>query len=197
MDRPHRLGRPADVLGAKRRDRPLDRRHGRRSRSGDPAPAGRGGGGGMSAVGDGSRAREPSGSLLRRIAWHWRHDPKRELWIGWWTMVVFYNLYGLLFFVVTRTQPPPKPSLDARRDRAVVRRSALRPALRLRLRLHRRRRDGDHERDARLFDAAHVGESRVRVLVPRDLRARDASRHAAHGHRAARSAPCDPTAIPR
>jgi hypothetical protein len=34
---------------------------------------------------------------------------KRELWIAWWTMVVFYQLFGLLFFVVTRTQPPPKP----------------------------------------------------------------------------------------
>jgi hypothetical protein len=52
---------------------------------------------------------ESSGSLLHRIAWHWRHDPKIELWIAWWTMVVFYNLFGLLFFVVTRTQPPPKP----------------------------------------------------------------------------------------
>jgi hypothetical protein len=54
----------------------------------------------------------PSGSLPRRIAWHWRHDEKRELWIGWWTLVVFYNLYGLLFFVIARTQPPPEPSLD-------------------------------------------------------------------------------------
>jgi len=54
----------------------------------------------------------PSGSLVRKVAWHWRHDEKRELWIGWWTLVVFYNLYGLLFFVVTRTQPPPQPSLD-------------------------------------------------------------------------------------
>jgi hypothetical protein len=52
---------------------------------------------------------ERSGSLLRRIVWHWHHDPKRELWIAWWTMVVFYQLFGLLFFVVTRTQPPPKP----------------------------------------------------------------------------------------
>ena len=42
---------------------------------------------------------EASGSLPRRIAWHWRHDPKIELWIAWWTMVVFYNLFGLLFFV--------------------------------------------------------------------------------------------------
>jgi hypothetical protein len=54
----------------------------------------------------------PSGSLIRKIAWHWRYDEKRELWIGWWTLVVFYNLYGLLFFVIARTQPPPKPSLE-------------------------------------------------------------------------------------
>ena len=53
----------------------------------------------------------PSGRL-RRIAWHWRHDEKRELWIGWWTLVVFYNLYGLLFFVIARTQPPPQPTLS-------------------------------------------------------------------------------------
>ena len=52
-------------------------------------------------------AEAPSGPIFRRIAWHWRHDPKIELWLGWWTMVVFYNLFGLLFFVVTRTQPPP------------------------------------------------------------------------------------------
>jgi hypothetical protein len=51
-------------------------------------------------------------SPLRKIAWHWRHDEKLELWLGWWTLVVFYNLYGLLFFVITRTQPPPRPSLD-------------------------------------------------------------------------------------
>ena len=54
-------------------------------------------------------AGEPPGSLLRRIAWHWHNNPKLELWIAWWTMVVFYQLFGLLFFVVTRTQPPPKP----------------------------------------------------------------------------------------
>jgi hypothetical protein len=59
-----------------------------------------------------SMPEETSGSLLRRIAWHWRYDEKRELWIGWWTLVVFYNLYGLLFFVITRTQPPPEPSLE-------------------------------------------------------------------------------------
>jgi len=51
----------------------------------------------------------PSGSLLHRVAWHWRHNPKRELWFAWWSMVVFYQVFGLVFFVLTRTQPPPKP----------------------------------------------------------------------------------------
>jgi len=57
----------------------------------------------------------PSGSLLERIAWHWRHDPKLELWIAWWALVVFYQLYGLLFFVITRVQPPPPAWWDAPR----------------------------------------------------------------------------------
>ena len=67
----------------------------------------------MSAATTGAAPEVPSGSLLRKIVWHWRYDEKRELWIGWWTLVVFYNLYGLLFFAIARTQPPPKPSLDA------------------------------------------------------------------------------------
>jgi hypothetical protein len=63
----------------------------------------------VSASETGPLPEEASGSLLRRILWHWRHDPKRELWIAWWTMVVFYQLFGLLFFVVSSTQPPPPP----------------------------------------------------------------------------------------
>ncbi len=56
---------------------------------------------------------------------NFRHHPKRELWFAWWVMVVFYNLYGLLFFLVTRVQPPPSPGwstpmilhwFDARHD---------------------------------------------------------------------------------
>jgi len=65
----------------------------------------------MSAATTGAVPEVPAGSLVRKIAWHWRYDEKRELWIGWWTLVVFYNLYGLLFFVIARTQPPPPPSL--------------------------------------------------------------------------------------
>jgi hypothetical protein len=36
-------------------------------------------------------------------------DPKRELWLAWYATIAFYNLYAIVFFVVTRTQPPGKP----------------------------------------------------------------------------------------
>jgi len=46
---------------------------------------------------------------LRRIAWHWRNNPKRELWFAWYTTVIFYNFYFIVFFPVTHAQPPPHP----------------------------------------------------------------------------------------
>lgn len=54
----------------------------------------------------------PAGSPIQRIAWHCRHNPKRELWLAWWTTVIFYQLFFLVFFVITRTQPPPDPGWD-------------------------------------------------------------------------------------
>jgi hypothetical protein len=53
-----------------------------------------------------------SGSAPSRFAWNFRFHPKRELWFAWWVIVVFYQLYGVLFFVVTRVQPPPSPAWD-------------------------------------------------------------------------------------
>jgi hypothetical protein len=67
----------------------------------------------------------PTGSAVSRFAWNFRHHPKRELWFAWWVLVIFYNLYGVLFFLVTRVQPPPSPGwstpmivhwFDARHD---------------------------------------------------------------------------------
>ncbi|WP_228534703.1 hypothetical protein [Nocardia sp. BSTN01] len=52
-------------------------------------------------------------SLVGRFVWHCRHNPKRELWFAWWTMVAFYNVFAAVFFVMTRTQPPPSPARDA------------------------------------------------------------------------------------
>lgn len=70
----------------------------------------------MSAPADAVTPLEPpSGSPLRRITWHWRHNPKRELWFAWWTTIVFYQLFFLVFFVLTRTQPPPNPGWEAPR----------------------------------------------------------------------------------
>jgi hypothetical protein len=57
---------------------------------------------------------EPTlGSPLRRFAWHLSHNPKRELWFAWWGTVIFYNFFTVSFFVLSRTQPPANPALDA------------------------------------------------------------------------------------
>lgn len=49
---------------------------------------------------------------LSQFAWNFRHHPKRELWFAWWVIVIFYQLYGVLFFIITRAQPPPSPAWD-------------------------------------------------------------------------------------
>jgi hypothetical protein len=49
-------------------------------------------------------------SPLSRFLWNFRNHPKRELWFAWWVMVIFYQLYGVLFFLVTRVQPPASPA---------------------------------------------------------------------------------------
>lgn len=41
-----------------------------------------------------------------------RRDPKRELWFVWYSTVAFYGLYTVVFFVLTRTQPPSQPWLS-------------------------------------------------------------------------------------
>ncbi len=56
----------------------------------------------------------PHGSWSR-IAWHWRHNPKVELWIMWWAMFSFYQLFGIVFVLMTRVMPPPKPWWDQAR----------------------------------------------------------------------------------
>jgi hypothetical protein len=55
-----------------------------------------------------------SGSLLHRFMWHVRNNPKRELWFAWVGIVFFYNCFTVSFFVLSRTQPPANPALDAR-----------------------------------------------------------------------------------
>ncbi|GFG74513.1 hypothetical protein [Mycobacterium botniense] len=54
----------------------------------------------------------PCRPLFRRFVWHCRYNPKRELWFAWWTTIVFYNVFAVAFFVLSRTQPPPSPGWD-------------------------------------------------------------------------------------
>lgn len=56
-----------------------------------------------------------SAGLLARLVANLRTNPKRELWIAWWTTVVFYQLFSLVFFVLTRTQPPTDPDWSSAR----------------------------------------------------------------------------------
>ena len=90
-----RLGRVRVVLGEEHRHRAVDRRDGV-----------------VLATGDGarprSRSRPPREHRRRRCA----RDPKRELWFVWYSTVAFYSLYTVVFFVLTRTQPPGQPWLS-------------------------------------------------------------------------------------
>jgi hypothetical protein len=40
---------------------------------------------------------------------------KLELWLAWGSILVFYNIFVIAFFVLSRTQPPPKPWWSAER----------------------------------------------------------------------------------
>ena len=42
----------------------------------------------------------------------YRQPKKTDQWIIWWTIPIFYNLFGLIFVVLTRVMPPPKPDLS-------------------------------------------------------------------------------------
>ena len=125
----------------------------------------------------------PAGSRVSRLVWNFRHHPKRELWFAWWVMVIFYQLYGVLFFFVTRVQPPPSPAWDTP---TVVRwfddpRSGNSRRIRCRVPdLGYVRADECHPR---VLDAADVGESSLRLLVLDHLFAGRRAGHVGDGHR--------------
>lgn len=43
-----------------------------------------------------------------RVAWH--SNPKIDLWIAWWGMLIFYILFGIVFVLMTHVIPPPSPA---------------------------------------------------------------------------------------
>jgi len=42
----------------------------------------------------------------------YRPKTKTDQWICWWSIPIFYNLFGLIFVVLTRVMPPPSPGLS-------------------------------------------------------------------------------------
>ncbi len=42
---------------------------------------------------------------------HWTRIPKIDQRIAWWTIPIFYNLFGLIFVLLTRVMPPPRPDV--------------------------------------------------------------------------------------
>ena len=53
--------------------------------------------------------------LFERFAWNLRHNRKIDLWIAWYTMVVFYILFGIVFVLMTEVMPPPGPDWSTER----------------------------------------------------------------------------------
>ena len=62
--------------------------------------------------GDGARSRRGRGGQRDDRRGACARDPKRELWFAWYSTVAFYSLYSVVFFVLTRTQPPGQPWLE-------------------------------------------------------------------------------------
>ncbi len=120
VDRTAGLGRLAVVLGEEHCHCRLDHRDGRcpgpgrLSRACREPRAPRRTGHRMSAVitPPTSPATPPAGPLHHRIGWHLRRDPKRELWLAWGMLMVFYGLFFPMFFIVAQVQPPPEPTWD-------------------------------------------------------------------------------------
>jgi hypothetical protein len=55
---------------------------------------------------------EPTRGLGKKIAWNWRYNPKRELHLAWYMIVGFYNVFFVVFFLITHVQPPGQPWYD-------------------------------------------------------------------------------------
>jgi hypothetical protein len=42
-----------------------------------------------------------------------RKARKLDLWLSWWVFPVFYALFGVIFVVLTRVMPPPRPGVSS------------------------------------------------------------------------------------
>lgn len=57
----------------------------------------------------------PRGYFAKAL-WHFRHNPKADLWIAWFSIPIAYNVMGVLYFTITHMMPPP----DATKTQAEV-----------------------------------------------------------------------------
>ena len=53
-----------------------------------------------------SRKKRPRSAHDRRAG-----SPKADLWVCWWLFPVFYTLFGVIFVVLARVMPPPRPGV--------------------------------------------------------------------------------------
>jgi hypothetical protein len=54
----------------------------------------------------------PTRGLGKKVAWNWQYNPKRELHIAYFMILGFYQMFFIVFFLVTHTQPPGQPWYD-------------------------------------------------------------------------------------
>jgi hypothetical protein len=52
------------------------------------------------------------------------HRAKLDQWICWWSIPIFYNLFGLIFVYFTKIMPPPSPGLTQDEIVAFIRTNA-------------------------------------------------------------------------
>jgi hypothetical protein len=67
--------------------------------------------GGQGGAVSGALSTEPPATVPAPEPAHWNRIPKVDQRIAWWTIPIFYNLFGLIFVVLTRVMPPPRPDV--------------------------------------------------------------------------------------
>src|SRR4029077_7704390 len=106
QDGPARVGRPAVVLAAQRRLRRVPGRHVLRGARRVAAAGGLRRRRGMTDVASPSTSDTESDAAPRTPK-----AGKRDVWIVFFIVPAFYTAFGIIFFALTRTMPPPRPDI--------------------------------------------------------------------------------------
>lgn len=65
----------------------------------------------MSGTAETAPPQRQAGSRWRGLTEQVHRNPKRDLLIAWFTTLAFYQIFAIVMFMMTRTQPPPSPTL--------------------------------------------------------------------------------------